>query len=218
MYCAKCGNTGYLLDGTPCDCRTRPEYLFSGTECLEVPESYRGIKFSESLLPSFMGDAYAKSMSEIYDSIVSLRWRYKNAIICSPPQTGKAVLAYACIQELFRRGMTVFPIYDVLECKRILLDMDYGRSQLLEVENPTNIYKAEYMFVNIPAITNYDVYDTIMVLLDRRVRRGLSTVFMYEGTWDQFIHNDVKGNVKNSKGTGSRITLEVYSWRRKDEV
>lgn len=44
-YCPKCGGTGVLLDGSPCDCKTRESDLFADVVCLEIPETYRGIRF-----------------------------------------------------------------------------------------------------------------------------------------------------------------------------
>ena len=38
-YCPKCGGTGVLLDGSPCDCKTRESDLFADVVCLEIPET-----------------------------------------------------------------------------------------------------------------------------------------------------------------------------------
>lgn len=214
-YCPKCGNTGVLLDGTPCDCKAREEQLFEGVQCLEIPEAYRGIKFDATILPGDMGPAYAAFMRSLYDQIVSLRLKCKNLIICSPQQTGKSILAYSAIQELFRKEIPVFPLYDLLEIKRIMLDIEYGKQRSMDIDNPLNLYTVPYVFAFVPPLTNYDVYDAAAMLIARRVRRGNSTILLYEGNWNFLAAGDAKGSLKNMKGNGSLTTIEVNSWAKK---
>lgn len=216
-YCTKCGNSGTLLDGSLCDCRMHLSELYDGVECLDIPETYRGLRFNEVALPGDMGPAYANFMKNIYLQITSLGWKCKNAIICSPPQTGKSVLAYSAIQELFRKDIPVFPIFDILEIKRIMLDIDYNKQQSMGVTNPLMLYTVPYLFAIMPPMTNYDTFDAAAMLISRRTRRGNSTILLYEGHWNQLVSNDSKGSLKNLKGNGSLTTIEVNSWERKTE-
>jgi hypothetical protein len=217
-YCPKCGNTGVLIDGTPCDCRVTLDDLYDGVECLEIPEAYRGIKFSQLLLPTSLGPAYQAFMGNTYDLITSLRWKCKNAIICSPPQSGKSILAYSIIQELFRKEIDVFPIFDILEIKRIMSDLEYGRQQSMGVDNPMRLYTVPYLFAVMPQMTNFDTYDTAAMLIARRTRRGNSTILLYGGAWNQLVYNDSKKSLKGLAGNGSLTTIEVNSWSAKEET
>lgn len=211
-YCPKCGNTGVLLDGTLCDCKAHEQDLFDSVTCLQIPETYRGIKFEGLMLPNYMGETYKNTLVSYYEQIVSLRWKCRNLVICSPQQTGKSIFAYSAIQELFRKGVGVFQLFDILEIKRVMQDIEYNRQQSLGIDNPLNLFLVPYLFVYMPPITNYDTYDTAALLLSRRVRRGNSTVFLYEGTWNQLVFNDSKGSLKGLKGNGSLTTVEVSSW------
>lgn len=216
-YCPKCGGTGILISGEPCDCKTRLSDLYVGVDCLDIPEAYRGLNFDKIMLPAELGPAYQNWMSNMYEQLVSLRWKCKNAIICSPPQSGKSVLAYSVIRELFRRGIDVFPLFDILEIKRIMTDIEYNKPQSLDVDKPMRLYTAPYVFAFIPPMTNYDTYDTAAMLIARRTRRGNSTILLYGGSWNFLIANDSKGSLKNLEGNGSLTTIEVNNWYVKED-
>ena len=215
-YCPKCGTTGVLIDGTPCDCHLHLSDLYSGVECLDIPEAYRSLKFDGAYLPSKL-PGYRQFMENVYNQIVSLRWKCKNAIICSPPQTGKSVLAYSLIQELFRREIEVFPLMDILEIRKVMMDLEYNKPQSLGVEKPMRLYTAPYVFVVMPPLTNFDTFDAAAMLVARRTRRGNSTILLYEGTWNQLVAGDTKKSLKNMEGNGSLTTIEVNSWYYKED-
>jgi hypothetical protein len=187
--------------------------LFNGLVCLDIPEQYRGASFNSTLIPSDMGDGYKNFMQEMYDSISSMRHKYKNMIICSPSSKSKTMLAYCIIQTLFRKGIPTFPLYDILEIKRIMQDMDFSRKQLYEIAEPDKLLTCPYLFVKIPVSTTFEVYETIATLVDRRVRRGNSTIFLYNGAWEQLVYNDSRGSLKAMLGDGSYNTIENRTWR-----
>lgn len=216
-YCPKCGNTGVLIDGTPCDCRLHLSDLYKGVECLEIPEAYRGLQFDASYLPLTL-PGYRNFMDNTYNLLTSLRWKCKNAVICSPPQTGKTIMAYSVIQELFKREITVFPLMDILEVRKVMMDLEYNKPQSMGIENPMRLYTAPYLFVVMPPLTNYDTYDAAAMLIARRTRRGNSTILLYEGTWNQLVANDSKKSLKSMEGNGSLNTVEVNSWYYKEET
>lgn len=213
-YCPKCGNIGILPNGEPCGCKLNEDYLFSGLVCMDIPEQYQGVSFNPSLIPSDMGDAYRNFMGATYESIVSMKMKYKNMVICSPPSCSKTMLAYCTIQTLFRKGIETFPMYDVNEIKRIMTDMDFNRKQTYDVKDPEKLLTAPYLFAKIPALLTLDTYDTIATLIDRRVRRGNSTIFIFNGTWESLTYMDSKGVMKSLLGDGSYGTIENRTWRR----
>lgn len=216
-YCPICGGTGVLLDGTPCPCQQNEDDIYSGADCLSIPETYRGVAFNSILLPKNMGTYYAKFMQDTYDMLTSLRWRNKNIIICSPAQTGKSVLAYTVVQSLFKKGLDVFPLMDILEIKRVMQDIEYNRSTSLGVENPQILLTTPYLFAYIPASLTYDVFDTAAVLVSRRVRRGNSTILLYQGNWNYLASADTKGSLKNMAGSGALTTVEVHNFTYKND-
>lgn len=211
-YCEKCGNTGVLLDGSLCDCQLNTQEFFGSVSSIDVPELYQGKIFNKLILPRNLPHEYGNLLQDIYDNVISLRWKAHNVILCSPPGAGKSTLAYSCIEGLFRKGVPTLTLFDLFELKRIMLDYDNGRKIAYDVSDPEYVVKAPYLFVRIPRIVTYDTYDCIAYLLDKRVRRNGSTFFLFNGTWEQLIALD-KGNVlKNLTGDGSYGTIERSSW------
>lgn len=211
-YCPDCMGTGVDIDNNVCHCRFNAKSFYDTVSCLDIPEQYRGIAFNKSLLPKDLPESYANYLQEVYDTIFTGKWKQKNVVIASPIGHGKTILAYSCIEVLFRNGIPTFPVYDVLEVKRILTDMDLCRKQLYEVENPEMLITVPILFVKIPRVSTWEVYDIISLILDRRVRRGNSTIFLYDGSWQQLVYNDKNGILTGLVGDGSYNTLESKSW------
>jgi hypothetical protein len=214
-YCSKCGNSGMLLDNTPCSCDLGRGDLNDGLACMTIPEQYRGVVFDSLLLPNDLGDYYKKFMQDLYFDVTSMKYRNKNLFIGSPAKHGKTILAYSCIQSLFRRDIPTFPLFDVLELRSMLIDMDRGRkpAYLEGVDaEPINMLASPILFVRVPSETGYNVYDTIYNLVDRRVRRGNSTIFLHNGSWKFFAENDKKDTVSALAGDGSFCTIDNKSF------
>jgi len=211
-YCTKCGNTGIDINGDVCTCKFNAQSFYDTVSCLDIPEQYRGISFNKNLVPKDLHESYASYLESLHNSIITGKWLQHNVVVASPIGHSKTILAYSCLEVLFRNGIPTFPVYDVLELKRILLDMDLCRKQIYEVDNPEDIVKVPILFVKIPRLPNWEIYDTISMILDRRVRRSNSTIFLYDGTWSQLIHNDKNNILTGIVGDGNYSTIEVKSW------
>ena len=86
----------------------------------------------------------------------------------------------------------------------MMMDYDTGRS------NEADILSVRYLFVR--AEVTYQVRATIATLIDRRVRRGNSTIFLYNGTWKSLTFGDESGLLKGLKGDGSFSSIHVYNY------
>ena len=212
MYCPKCLGTGIDINNNPCTCRINAKSFFDTVSCLDIPEQYRGVAFNKSLVPNDVDESYGNYLQSIYDKITSGKWQYHNTVIASPIGHSKTILAYSCIEVLFRNGIETFPIFDVLELKRILYDYDTGRNPAYEINDPGLIVSVPILFVDIPRSTNWDVYDAIVTILRRRVHRGNSTIFLYDGTWSELVYNDKHQILTGSIGDGTYSSLSVKSW------
>lgn len=211
-WCVMCGNSGLDINNNPCSCRTNVKSFFDEVTLLDVPEQYRGVKFNSTLLPKDLGESYEKYLQSVYDSILVNKWKCHNALIVSPINHGKTILAYSCMENLFRRGVPTFPLFDVLELKRIIFDMDLCKKQTYDVSDPEELLSVPILFTRIPSLISWEVFDIILTLLDRRVRRGNSTIFLYSGSWSHLQSFD-KGNVlQGLMGDGTYNTIEVKYW------
>lgn len=211
-WCSKCSNTGLDIDNNPCSCRFNAQSFYDSVSCLDIPEQYRGVRFTKTLVAKDMPESYADYLDKVHAEITASRWNNHNLCLCSPTAKSKTILAYSCMESLFRYGVTTFPVYDVLELKRIILDMDLCRKSIYEVDNPENLFNAPIVFIKVPRVTTWEIYDTMVLILDRRTRRGHSTIFIYDGSWEQLTRNDKQGVLTGLLGDGSYNTIEVKTW------
>jgi hypothetical protein len=215
--CIYCGGDRVDLEGNPCthcppDLLTQEELQVT---CMTVPEQYRSVMFDHLLVNRDVGEFYGTYLYQTLKDITTMKLRNKNLFLGSPSQHSKKIWAYACMQQLFRRSIPVFPLFDIMEIKKIMVDMDRSKEpkylEGLDVE-PYQLYTCPYLFVIIPPETTYDTYDAMSMLKDRRVRRGNSTIFLYSGSWKFFADNDRKGAIRNAIGDGSYGTIENKSF------
>lgn len=212
QYCPKCGNTGVDIDGNPCTCRMNAASFYESVSCWAVPEQYRGVHFNKLLVPKDVHESYANLLQKIHDDVALCKWSQHNMVIASPINHSKTIMAYSCLESLFRNGLPVFPLFDLLEIKRIILDMDLGRQQFYNVEHPEMLYDVPVLFTKIPRVSDWAVYDTFATLLDRRVRRGNSTIFLYDGVWQFLANSDKNGILTGLMGDGAYNTVEVKAY------
>lgn len=216
-YCPICGGTGVKLDGTPCGCRMTTELFTSDLVSLDIPEQYQEVKFMRDAVDPKMGKEYADYLMYLWSDIIALKLRNKNILICSPKGTSKAIMAYSAITELFRGGVPTFPIYDLLEIRRMTVDMDLGRKSKYTQDNPEDMLKVPYLFVKIPEFSTNEVFNTLSILLDRRTRRNGCTIFLFEGSMKRLQDLDYWHTVESLKGDGSYGTLDCREFWRKGE-
>ena len=212
-YCAKCGGTHTdWVTGLPCDCVVNMTAVFDSVSCLDVPEQYRGVKFRKDLVPADVTSDYAEYLDELHEKVLSGNLPKKNIFIASPVAHSKTIFAYSCIEILFRSGIEIFPIYDVLEIVRILADADLGRKQTYDIEFPEKLVTVPLLFVKVPRMLRWEVFDAIAMLLDRRVRRSNSTIYLFDGSWSDIVSADKKEITTGLVGDGNYTSLLIKSW------
>lgn len=211
-WCSKCSNTGIDIDGNPCTCRFNAQTFYESVSCMDVPEQYQGVTFNSALVPRDVDPSYAVFLQKLFDDVSTGKTIKQNMCICSPVGHSKNVFAYSCIEMMFRHGIPTFPVYDILEAKRLLLDTDFNRKPLYPVENPENLTLTPNLFIKVPRVITWEVYDTMVMILDRRMRRGNYTIFLYDGNWGQLVALDKNEIVTSLMGDGNFNTLAVRSW------
>ena len=211
-YCIKCGGDGIDGDGRPCDCRKKISSAYDAVCCMDIPEQYRGITFARELLPPDVDTSYGEFLQDLYRAIMSGILPQENYLIASPIGHGKTIFAYSCIEQLFRRGFSIFPIYDVLEIINILTNFDLGRKQDYDISEPGQLCEVPLLFVKIPRVSRYEIFDAISMILDRRVRRGGITIFLFDGTYNYLSSLDRNHVLEGLVGDGHYTTVKVKSW------
>ena len=211
-YCVKCGGTGKLLNGDICECSLDIHDLYSDVVCLEVPEQYRNIRFNEALVNDSWNGSYRTFLRKVHTDISTLVDKGHNYLICSPPRRSKTIFAYSTITRLFKAGVVVFPVLDVLELKQKINDHDLGRRSLDDEYDIADFFKAPYVFVKIPPTLSPDVFQMCSLILDRRVRKGHSTIFLFNGSWRRILAADTYENFTPYQGDGNLCTFSIHSW------
>lgn len=213
-YCPVCGNTGIdPTTGQVCNCKWNSDTFFSTVSCLSIPVQYQGLVFNKILTPNDLGEEYRDYLENLYGDITMLRMQYHNILLCSPHQHSKTILAYSCIERLFRESLPVFPVCDIMELRNIINAIDLGKKPAYSyAEDPENIIEASYLFAKIPLWPTWECFDTINTLIGRRIRRGHSTIFLYSGTWSQLSYADKYEAITSLRGNGSYSTLEIKSF------
>lgn len=220
-YCGKCGNTGIIFEsGERCECKRGSLSEFENESvCLSVPEQYRGVLFNSVLVQRDLGEIYPRFLETLYTDMITLKHRNKNVFVSSPAKHSKTVFAYSVIQSLFRKNMAVFPLMDVLELRHIINELDFGRKPVIlqdsEVD-PMNMYTTPYLFVKMPAELSYAVFETINLILGRKLRCGGEVIILSDFGWNYVSAADKRGTFTDLLGDGSFGTLENKSFYRKE--
>lgn len=210
-YCSKCGGTGTRIDGSICDCMRSNGTIYADLVGMDIPTQYQGVRFAAELVPCDVDVSYSAALESLHASITTMQLENKNLCICSPPMHSKTIWAYSCIQNLFRQRMPVLPLYDILELRRFMYNYDMGKG------NEEDIYSVKYLFARVPAEVNYHVRTSMATLIDRRVRRGNVTIYLYNGTWNTLTVGD-NGMLTSMLGDGSYSSMRVYSYTRIKET
>lgn len=215
-YCADCGNTGFLPNGDKCPCgilrRSEREYI----QCMSVPEEYRDIRFNVAAVPEDCGAAYASFLEDIHSDILRTdALKCKNLFISSPLKHSKTVFAYSCIQQLFKRDIEVFPLFDTGEVWNILQCLDTNKKSvfLQDLEaTETGLLTVPYLFVKVTDNLSFTTFDAITELVDRRMRRGHGTIFLSNNRWNYVVAADSKKRIANLNGDGFFGTVKVHDF------
>ena len=220
-YCTICGNKGLIPEtDEPCECGCLEVSEIEGEiTSLAIPEQYRDIVFNEVLVPMDLGDKYVKEIKNLYTDIVNLRLHNKNIFFGAPSRHSKTIMAYASQCKLFRKGIEVFPLFDIREIGKIMQDIDFSRKPVylegLDTE-PMILYTAPILIVRLVGTADWFTYETMVSLTSRRTRRGKDTIYLCDTSWEWFTENDKKGILKSLVGDGSYGTIKNISFWKAD--
>lgn len=210
MGCLKCGDTGVCINGEPCDCGIHIGFIMPSF--IQVPEQYQNNPFDARLLPQWMPGDYGMFMTKLVkDCTVNNRYMHQNVLVCSPPNSGKTVMAYSVIGSLYAQGQKVFGLMDIMEVRALLMEPYHADREgiLLFGESPV-------VFIKIPLELPTKLAAMMSLVVERRVRKGGSTVFLYSGAKEDLVAQDTFGRLQALFGDGAYNSILVKSWRRRE--
>ncbi len=203
-FCLKCGNTGIMADGSPCDCKANDDIDLP--VILSIPEQYQSSSFDKSMLPAFLQYGYGTLCEEIISSIKINKRINKNVLICAPPNSGKTVFSYTIYRELYSSNIPIPPIMDLFEIRRLLSNVYQETDELMLLK------KAKTAIIRVQLDLPPKFVEYMLSILEFRVRHGGFTIFLYDGSYLDMVNADKNGRLNYIKGDGSYHTVEVHSY------
>lgn len=203
--CIKCAGTKKMANGDPCPicCKDDVETV---PIVFDIPAQYQGVRFDKNFLPDKEQKSYGVFMEELLTTIINdLAFYQKNLLICSRPNSGKTVWSYSLYSIITSKGYEMPPIKDLVEVRSIL-------NSYSELDKAQLYSTARCAVIRIPRDVQFWMFDTISYILERRVRSGGFTIFMFAGTIDELRQVDKYDRLKHLDGTGAYNTVEVKSF------
>lgn len=205
QQCLICGGTLRTVDGEPCPVCSKVEVkvapVVSG-----IPIQYQGVNFDKSFLPTNMQEVYGSFMEELMITILNdIAFYQKNMIICSRPNSGKTIWAYNLYAKIIAKGYKCPPLLDVVEVRDAL--NSYDNKELGNL-----LSTARCAIIKIPRDTQYWMFDSISYIIERRVRGGGFTIFLFGGTIDDLNRIDKNNTLSYLRGGGAYNTVKVESF------
>ena len=211
IKCLKCGGTGIQIDGKPCDCRDNGKIDLPIV--IEVPSIYQSSEFSASLVPIKMSKTYGIELEDIINTIKCKGKFTHNILICSPPNTGKTVFAYTVYRHQYLKGLSMPEIMDLIEAKELLMTTSYDEHIIRLKEKLIN---SKIAIIKIPLDLPNKFAETMSTILERRVRKNGTTIFLYGSTLFDLQNQDRFGVLKNIIRDGSYNSLKVINYNYMD--
>lgn len=206
--CLKCGNTGEMIDGSPCDCKASGKVNLP--IALEVPGIYQDSEFAAVLVPIKMPRSYGIELEDIID-VVKKKGRYThNLLICSPPNTAKTVFAYTLYRHQYLKGLPMPEIMDLVEAKELLMSNSYDDHVQRDKEKLINSPLAAF---KVPLDLPPKFAETMSTITERRVRKNGVTIWLYGGSLYDLQNQDRFGVLKNIIRDGSYNSLKVINYQ-----
>lgn len=206
--CIRCGGTGVLISGEPCDCGVKE--AFETPICLSVPVQYQGVQFSKELVNTDLHPSYGSFMESLLHDCISGKM-YKNYIVCAPPNSGKTVWAYTVYGHLFAKGVAIPEIMDLMQVREVFLDYYNDDKRSLEL-----LSTAPIAVIRLPWDLPNRFPETISTIVERRVRANCSTIFLFNGSKFDLSAKDSFGKLRRMEGDGSFNSICIKSWEVKD--
>jgi hypothetical protein len=204
LLCTKCGGFGEV-DGCP-DCgkklgvieftEEKDEKVFTIlSDKVFIPSEFQFNTWSKSLLkeskPFLNNDigfaSYADALDKIHSTFVDGVLSTKSAVIVSPANFSKTVFAYSCMQHAIQHRLTVAPMIDTLELRRLMMLCAVNPTYRLYNRIDYDKYLTSHVLFVRVTMTEERVFSlpTIRELLDRRSRMGLPTHIISETSADE---------------------------------
>ena len=213
MICIKCGNHG-LPGGCP-SCgidssklnieEPKKEEFITKSRYNSIPDHYIGKVWSKSVLldnspersKDFSFTRFADNLEKFHNKFVNGEFYGKSVFISSPSKTSKTILAYSCMQFASKIDLSVAPIIDTLELKRLLINSAYNNKFKINRFITYDEYITKDIVFLLVTKSDYytDAFTTLIDILSRRSRMGLPTFILSKFSLKEIAQDSVDRNI-----------------------
>lgn len=193
--CYECGNKGKPGGCPRCGrdsdklvvpiAKKPKEILIRDFQNLLIPDQYIGNVWSKQILldnhPELADDRnfinFANRLEKLHNRYASGEVPMKSAYICAPSKMSKSILAYSCMQFARTAKITVAPILDTIDVKRlVMLSADNPKYKLYGIDYDKYI-QSTVMFVSVTKTEKFaEALPIVRDLIVKRSRLGLPTL------------------------------------------
>lgn len=203
--CLICGGTLKTALGEPCPecCKELPKMspVVAG-----IPAQYQGVRFDKSFLPHELQKNYGEFMEELLATVIhDIAFYQKNMLICCRPNSGKTVWAYSLYAELIAKGYKTPPLMDIVEARDLM-------NSYSDKDGNTLLSKARCVIIKLPRDMQFWMFNSISYIIERRVRGGGFTIFLYGGTIEELTQLDKDNCLSWLRGSGAYNSVKVESF------
>lgn len=238
-HCFTCGGHGFLDHECP-ECGMKPKKssilqikeksasIIDTAKSVQVPSCYLGVTWDSDKLKRAHAESlndltfmkYCDQLDKIHTIFASGKIPPRSVIVVAPPQHSKMIWAYSCMQMAISAGLTVAPMLDSLEVKRlVVLAAERPRQTYLGI-NFEDYVNSDVLFITITK-TAYreEAYAVIEDMLDKRTRRGLPTFFISRYNLETLSKRDYSGNfelIRDIHGTENDLKYPtiIQYWKK----
>lgn len=215
-WCFTCGNKGFV--DKVCPSCGRPAIKISmGLEDAEesdkfltkidafgIPGKYRGVTWNKDILtkskPNLANDYnfthFVSQLDKVFTLFAEGKLTPKSAIIIAPAGFSKMVFAYSCMQFALEHELSVAPLLDTVELKRLLvLSAERPTYKLYDSINYDSYIMSDVCFITVTKLKQREyAYEVIQEIIDRRTRKGLSTFILSRYDLAEISRRDVSND------------------------
>jgi hypothetical protein len=199
LTCTRCGGFGEDLGCPECGKKTDELYFsdvaeerkfISLSENIVIPAEFNFMTWNKDMLISsksfldcdtgFLN--YANGLDKLHQMFVDGKLSAKSCIIVSPVNFSKTIFGYSCMQFGLRHKLSVAPMLDTLEVRRLMMLCAVNEKYRLYNRIDYDRYMTSVVcFIKVTYTEEKNFSSaTIRELMDRRARIGLPTYVLSE--------------------------------------
>lgn len=183
-----------------------------------VPDNYRGVcwnkdalmKYKSELQNDFAFKRFVDQLEKIHGIFSNGDISPKSAIIIAPADFSKMTFAFSCMQHALDHNLSVAPLLDTIELKRLLvLAAENPKYKLFRKVTYDDYIMSDVCFVTVTKLQQHEyAYEIIQEIMDRRTRKGLSTFVLSRYDLQEISRRDYANQFEAITSTTSQDTYK----------